>query len=118
MKRSTRRNPAIAAIGAMWLSVTVPAKALQYSCAAERDARNGFPYTAAMQWRKAAELFGPDTRAAEYFWRQWERVMHLPRRLAGPVGISQSGASLETGPLAMRPPVISFVDQISLPTAA
>jgi hypothetical protein len=50
---------------------------------ARREERNGFPYTAAMKWRDAAKLFAPDTRAVEYCWSEWERIMQLPRRLAG-----------------------------------
>jgi hypothetical protein len=61
------------------------AKAFHCSRAAQREERNGFTYTAAMKWRNAAELFAPDTRAVEYCWHEWERIMHLPRRLAGPV---------------------------------
>lgn len=92
--KSHRQKPAIAAIGTWWLSnVIVPAKAFHYGLAAVRDERNGFPYTAAMEWRQAADLFAPNTRAAEYFWQQWERIMHLPRRLAGPVGVSRQTAS-------------------------
>jgi len=60
------------------------AKAFHCSRAAQREERKGFPYTAAMKWRNAAELFAPDTRAVEYCWREWERIMQLPRRLAGP----------------------------------
>lgn len=81
------RRPAIGAIGTWWVvNVVAPAKAFHYGCVAERDERKGLPYTAAMEWRQAAELFGPSTRAAEYSWRRWERIMHLPRRLAEPVG--------------------------------
>ncbi len=112
-----RRNPAIAAIVAWWFSkAVVPAKALHYGCAATRDERNGFPYAAAMEWRKAAELFGFDTSAAEYCWRQWERIMHLPRRLAGPVGGSRQAAfPLPPAPQAEIAPAI---DQISFANAA
>jgi hypothetical protein len=60
------------------------AKAFHCSRAAKREERNGFKYTAAMKWRSAAELFAPDTRAVEYCWCEWERIMQLPRRLAGP----------------------------------
>jgi len=60
------------------------AKAFHCRRAAQREERNGFLYTAAMKWRKAAELFAPDTRAVECCWREWERIMQLPRRLAGP----------------------------------
>jgi len=102
MNSGNRHNPAIAAVGAWWLStIVVPAKAFHYGCAAERDERKGFPYTAAMEWRKAAELFAPNTRAAEYSWRQWERIMHLPRRLAGPIGISTQSVLASRYPLAL-----------------
>jgi hypothetical protein len=60
------------------------AKAFHCSRDAQREERNGFKYTAAMKWRNAAKLFAPDTQAVEYCWRQWERIMQLPRRLAGP----------------------------------
>ena len=60
------------------------AKAFHCSRDAQREERNGFKYTAAMKWRIAAELFAPDTRAVEYCWCEWERIMQLPRRLAGP----------------------------------
>ena len=65
-------------------------KAFHCSGAAQREERNGFPYTAAMKWRKAAELFAPSTRAAEYCWREWERIMGLPRQLAVPIGFFTS----------------------------
>lgn len=61
------------------------AKAFHCSRDAQREERHGFKYTAAMKWRSAAELFAPDTRAVEYCWCEWERIMRLPRRLAGPV---------------------------------
>lgn len=60
------------------------AKAFHCSRDAQREERNGFKYTAAMKWRSAAELFAPDARAVEYCWCEWERIMQLPRRLAGP----------------------------------
>ena len=58
-------------------------KAFHCSREAQREERNGYPYAAAMMWRSAAELFAPDTRAVEYCWCEWERIMQLPRRLAG-----------------------------------
>src|SRR5262249_7122417 len=67
------------------------AKAFHFIRAARRDERNGFPYTAAMEWRNAAELLALNTRAVEYCWREWERIMQLPRRLAGPVSVSLNG---------------------------
>jgi len=93
MKSCNPHNPTIAAVGAWWLSnIVIPAKAFHYGCAARRDERDGCPYTATLEWRKAAELFASNTRAAEYSWQQLERLMHLPRRLAGPIGISQQAA--------------------------
>jgi hypothetical protein len=119
MNSGNRPNPAIAAVGAWWLStIVVPAKAFQYGCAAERDERKGFPYTAAMQWRKAAELFAPNTRAAEYSWRQWERIMQLPRRLAKPIDISVLAASPLSAASVSRPAIASAVNQISFGNAA
>jgi hypothetical protein len=115
-----RKNyrPAIA-VAARWLStVAIPAKAVQYGCAAERDERKCLPYTAAIQWRKAAELFPPDTRAAEYFWRQWERVMQLPRRLAGPIEDPPSPARLELVHSAPQCVVAKPADELSWPAAA
>ena len=64
------------------------AKASDCSRDAQREERNGFRYTAAMKWRSAAELFASDSRAVEYCWREWERIMQLPRRLAGPVFVA------------------------------
>lgn len=119
MKSCNGHNPAIAAIAAWFLlNVVVPAKAFQYGCAAERDECKRLPYTAAMEWRKAVELLPANTRAAEYSWRQWERIMRLPRRLAGPIGVSK--------PIAFPAPVASAsqsavglaIDQISLADAA
>ncbi|HYG98343.1 MAG TPA: hypothetical protein VD837_04375 [Terriglobales bacterium] len=113
-----RKNYILAmAVAARWLStVAIPARAFQYGCAAERDERNGLPYTAAMQWRKAAELFPPDTLAAEYFWSQWERVMQLPRRLSGPIEDCPSPARLEL--VTSAPPTAKPTDELSLSTAA
>jgi hypothetical protein len=61
-------------------------KAFHCSRDAQREERSGFKYTAAMKWRNAAELFATDAQAVEYCWREWERIMQLPRRLAGPTG--------------------------------
>ncbi len=60
------------------------ARAFHCSRDAQREERNGFKYTAAMKWRSTVELFAPDTRAVEFCWCEWERIMQLPRRLAGP----------------------------------
>ena len=42
----------------------------------------GFSYAAAMQWRKAADLFDSDPWLSEVCWQQWERIMHLSRVFA------------------------------------
>jgi hypothetical protein len=55
---------------------------VEYWRAAERDEKNGFPFTAALEWRKAAELFGPIPQLSDRCWREWERLVHLPRRFA------------------------------------
>jgi hypothetical protein len=61
------------------------AAAMRYCLAARRDEKNGFPLTAALEWRKAAELAGPIGPIADRCWIEWERIMHLPRRLAAPI---------------------------------
>jgi hypothetical protein len=56
-------------------------KAQSLSEAARFEEQQGFPFTAAMQWREAAELFADHTDLAERCWREWERIMGLPRSL-------------------------------------
>jgi hypothetical protein len=83
--------------------------ALRLHRAAQRDEKNGFSFAAAMEWRKAAELSAPFTWLADRCWRDWERIMRLPRRLAEPIGVApvmrlataQSSAS--PADLAARP---------------
>ncbi len=73
-------------------ALAVTGKALHYTCAAHKDERKGFPLTAAMEWRQAAEHFAANTVAAEYCWRQWQRIMRMPRELAGPIGVPAAEA--------------------------
>jgi hypothetical protein len=61
------------------------AHAMRYCLAAQRDEMSGFPFTAAVEWRKAAELLGPMTAMSDRCWLEWERIMRLPRHLAGPI---------------------------------
>jgi hypothetical protein len=68
------------------LKIIGPVHALRYGWAAQRDEKKGFSLTAAMEWREAADLFAPITPLAERCWREWERIMHLPRCLAEPIG--------------------------------
>ena len=90
MKNRKHKRLALPKIGGWGMrAAIVLAKALHYSRAAQRDERNGFPYTAATEWRHAAELFISGSLAADYCWGQWERVMHLPRQLAVPVSGSR-----------------------------
>jgi hypothetical protein len=118
MKSCHRHSPAIAAVGAWWLShIAGRVRAFHYGRAAERDERNGFPYTAAMEWRKAAELTA-NTRAAEYSWRKWERIMHLPRRLAAPVCDSQQAAFPLPPASASRSEMAPALSHVSFADAA
>lgn len=64
-----------------------PIIAVPLRWAAQRDEQNGFPLTAAMEWRRAAELSEPIALLAEHCWREWERLMHLPRHLASAIGV-------------------------------
>lgn len=57
-----------------------------YWRAAEQDERNGFPFTAAMEWHRAAQCFHSVSFVSEYCWREWERIVHLPRQFANPIG--------------------------------
>jgi len=59
--------------------------ALRYCLAAQRDEKNRFPFTAAMEWQKAAFLFAPFAPFADLCWRQWERIVQLPRQMAEPI---------------------------------
>lgn len=102
MKHTDFRKLQIATAGAFWASsIGLLAKAVYYMRAARRDEKGEFPLTAAMEWRSAAELFVPHTAASDYCWCQWERVMHLPRALAGAIGgamVENAASSLQRGP--------------------
>jgi hypothetical protein len=58
---------------------------VEYWRAAERDEKSGLPYTAAMEWHKAAELFSAIPQVSNRCWQEWERIMHLPRRFVRPI---------------------------------
>ena len=89
MKNRKAEKLAMTTIDVWWLRNGALVKALHLRRAAQRDERHGLLYTAAIEWRHAAKLFAPNTLPSEYCWRQWERIMHLPRQLAGPVGSSR-----------------------------
>ena len=59
--------------------------ALRYCLAAQQDEKNGFPFTAAMEWHEAAILLVPLGAFADLCWRQWERIVRLPRHMAEPI---------------------------------
>jgi len=59
-------------------------------CAAQQDEREGYVITAALEWRHAAELMASLPLFADRCWSQWERIMHLPRRLACALDLSNS----------------------------
>jgi hypothetical protein len=65
-----------------------PLLAFHYRRAAKQDEDNGFPFTAAMEWRHAAELSSWVTPLANSSWREWERIIQLSRRLAEPIGVA------------------------------
>jgi hypothetical protein len=60
-------------------------RALRYCLAAQRDEKNEFPFTAAMEWQKAAGLCAAMVPVADLCWRQWERIVQLPRQMAEPI---------------------------------
>ena len=95
MKSRNLNKPAIATTAAWWFSnVVVAAKAFRYGYAADRDERKGFPYTAAMEWRKAAELFSPIPQVSDRCWQKWERIMDLPRHVANPIAESAENVAV------------------------
>jgi hypothetical protein len=53
---------------------------------ARRELRQGYRFTAAMQWRLAAEMLYEEPSLRERCWHEWELIMDLPRRWARPVG--------------------------------
>jgi hypothetical protein len=86
MRSYQQKMQAVAAAAAEYIAgIAVTTQFLRYARAAHRDERNGFRYSAAIQWRRAADLFGSNRFAVEYCWQQWERIMRVPRRLAVPI---------------------------------
>lgn len=70
-------------------SVAGLAQAMKYCRAAQTEEKNGFAFTAAAEWQKAAELLTPFSPLADRCWQQWERIMRLPRQLADPITETQ-----------------------------
>jgi hypothetical protein len=89
MKIAAKQKSTVARLTIDWRYVLAlisgPMIGIAYCHAAQRDERDGYANTAALEWRRAAELMTPIPTAADRCWLQWERIMHLPRRLAGPI---------------------------------
>jgi hypothetical protein len=94
------------------------AVAVRYCLAAQRDEKNGFPLTAAMEWRKAAELLAPLTPMSDRCWREWERIMRLPRRLAGPIGACSAVDYGSPTPDTKAVPLVAVLNNAPLAAAA
>ena len=77
--------------------------AVRFRRAARRDEKNGFPLAAAMTWREAAELFASITWLANWCWREWERIMRLPRYMADPIGADPVERGETVQPPASQP---------------
>ena len=115
MKHFKHPKIATAVVGAWCASnIAVIAKAIHYGHAAHRDEEKGFPCTAAIEWRHAAELLQSNTLAAEYCWRQWERIMQLPRRLAGPISDRQIVVSAMKAASTNPPRIQTAACEVSL----
>ncbi len=69
---------------------------LTYCHAAQRDEERGYPFTAAFEWRKAAELLAAFAPLACRCWQEWERIMCLPRRMATVTLVEESPAETMT----------------------
>lgn len=63
-----------------------PLLLMRLCCNARRDEKKRFLFTAAMEWREAARLCAPIRVLADRCWREWERIMQLPRQMAAPIG--------------------------------
>ena len=70
--------------------------AMKYCRAAQNEEKNGFAFTAAVEWQKAAESLSPIPFLADRCWQQWERIMRLPRRLAAPISETQAPSSAQS----------------------
>lgn len=101
-----------------WLKIAGPLLAMRLRRNARKDEKNGTPFTAAMEWREAARLCAPINVLADRCWREWERIMHLPRQMAAPIGevsIASCEARRESG---IRTDQHVVVSSASLLTAA
>ena len=88
-------------------------RALSYYHAAQLDEKEGFPFTAAMEWRMAAELFNFVPIARQRCWGEWERIMHLPQRLATPIFAGDVITLLDTSVCNRKKPATAVKDALS-----
>ncbi len=88
--------------------ISSPVIGIAYCCAAQRDEREGYVITAALEWRHAAELMASLPAVADRCWSHWERIMHLPRRLAGPI---ENYCALELSNSQLKPVVQCLASQ-------
>src|ERR1700687_638514 len=77
--------------------------ALRYGLAAQQDEKNRFLFTAALEWQKAAYLFAPFDPFADLCWRQWERIVRLPRHMAEPISAQQQHVARASQPSVPAP---------------
>ncbi len=97
-KDGNRRRRTVRYTQQFMIAAFSSAIAMRYCLGAQRDEKNGFPFTAAMGWRKAAELLAPITSMSDRCWLEWERIMRLPRYLAGPIGCESTDFSCRVQP--------------------
>jgi hypothetical protein len=99
--------------------ITGPAAAIAYCREAQRDESNGHEFTAAMKWRRAAQLIAFIPFASDLCWKQWERVMRLPRRLAVPIGaVAQQAQPRVPARTHPAPEIIGVVAATQVPLAS
>jgi hypothetical protein len=98
VKHDGRRRRTVRYTQQFMIAAFRSAIAVRYCLAAQRDEKNGFPFTAAMGWRKAAELLVPITPMSDRCWLEWERIMRLPRHLAGPICCESTDSSCRVQP--------------------
>jgi hypothetical protein len=83
-----------------------PNKSSTYGAAAREQEQQGFIFTAAFLYRKAAETSSTPDESATY-WREWERLTRLDRKMANPsTGIGarrDSDKSSRFVPAILRP---------------
>jgi hypothetical protein len=70
-----------------------------------------------MEWRLAAEFFGENTFAAQYCWRHWEAIMHLPHGLGEAIRDSEKAVVSIQRNSAIRSEMQTSTDEMSFAAA-